>query len=76
MMHSGRVPAKISTSLDAAIDPVPIGANGNMRDRLALEGDECISSRIADTRKRTAEVICLAEKDLNLVLDSSLCRRS
>jgi len=51
--------------LDAAIDPLPIGANGNMRDRPALEGDECISFRIADTRKRTAEVICLAEKDLN-----------
>jgi len=65
LMHSGRVPAKISTSLDAAIDPVPIGVNGNMRDRSALDGDECISFRIADTRKRTAEVICLAEKDLN-----------
>jgi hypothetical protein len=51
--------------LDAAIDPVPIDLNGNARDRSALDGDECISSRIADARKRTAEVICLAEKDLN-----------
>jgi len=66
-MHSGRVPAKISTRRGFAVDPIPGGPIGSVRSRTTPSGDECNSSRIADARKRTAEVIFLAERTEPLI---------
>src|SRR5437588_10192133 len=67
LMHSGRVPAKISTRRGFAVDPIPGGPIGSVRSRTTPSGDECNSSRIADARKRTAEVIFLAERTEPLI---------
>ena len=66
-MHSGRVPAMIRTTFGVAAEPVSNKRMDTARDR-STRGDERYgASRIANARKRTAEVICLAERTATLV---------